>query len=77
MTCAASKTSKVLMQDALLFISYSMFKHQSVFNLTTLLVQSLEDWTEDPDTDLQIYCGQYPTNYDIENNVLYVKLTDN
>ena len=61
--------------ESMFRMALSVFKHQSVFNLTTLLVQSLEDWTEDPDTDLQNYCGQYPTNYDIENNVAKLQNT--
>ena len=40
--------------ESMFRMALSVFKHQSVFNLTILLVQSLEDLTEDPDTDLQI-----------------------
>ena len=47
--------------ESMFKMALCVFKHQSVFNLNTLLVQSLEDWTED--TELQNYCGQYPTNY--------------
>ena len=37
-TCAASKTSKVPMQDALLFISYSMvYMHEDIYMLKLVM----------------------------------------
>ena len=38
----------------------SVFMHQTVFNPTKLLMQPLRAWSEDPDKELQDYCGAYP-----------------
>ena len=38
----------------------AVFMHQTVFNPTKLQVQPLTQWDENPDRELQDYCGTYP-----------------
>ena len=37
--------------------------YESMFEMALCVFKHQSDWTEDPDTELQNYCGQYSTNY--------------
>ena len=38
----------------------AVFLHQTIFDPTKLEVQPLAKWDEEPDKELQHYCGAYP-----------------